>query len=117
MAAPSGDFSPYEIMSEIGRGGMGIVYQARDSRDGRIVAIKQLILANIDRSKEKEFRDRFRREAVTAARLEHANVVSVQEVCVDSKDNYFYVMEMLDGRSLRQELDSRGGRLSPSEWW
>jgi serine/threonine protein kinase/sugar lactone lactonase YvrE len=117
MAAASGDFGPYEIISEIGRGGMGIVYQGRDSRDGKIVAIKQLVLANIDRTKEQEFRDRFRREAATAARLKHPNVVTVYEVCVESRDNFFYVMELLDGRSLRNELAIRGGRLSPKEWW
>lgn len=118
MPAASGDdFAPYEIISEIGRGGMGIVYQAKDTRDGRIVAIKQLVFANIDPSKEQEFRDRFRREAATAARLKHPNIVTVYDVCVDKPDNFFYVMEMLQGHSLRRELDVRGGRIPPKEWW
>ncbi|HEY9718543.1 MAG TPA: protein kinase [Trichormus sp.] len=118
MTAPGGDFGDYEIISEIGRGGMGIVYQARDKRDNRIVAIKQLVFSNIDPAKEQEFRDRFRREAATAARLTHPNIVTVYDVCVDQQtDKYFYVMEFLEGHNLRRELDIRGGRLSPKEWW
>ena len=89
MTATSGDFGPYKIVSEIGRGGMGIVYQAVDSRDGRTVAIKQLVLANIDPSKEQEFRDRLRREAATAARLTHPNIVTVFDIFVDSAENPF----------------------------
>ena len=95
---------------------MGIVYQALDRRDKRLVAIKQLVLTNIDMSKEKEFRDRFRREAATAARLHHPNIVDVYEVYTEN-DNYFYVMEYLEGRSLRRELELKGGCLSPSEYW
>ncbi len=100
MTAASGDFAPYEIISEIGRGGMGIVYQARDTRDNRVVAIKQLVFANMDPAKEKEFRDRFRREAATAQRLTHPNIVTVYDVCVDNESNYFYVMELLEGHNL-----------------
>jgi serine/threonine protein kinase len=108
MTAPGGDFGDYEIISEIGRGGMGIVYQARDKRDDRIVAIKQLVFSNIDPAKGQEFRDRFKREAATAARLTHANIVTVYDVCVDQQtDNYFYVMEYLDGHNLRRELSCR----------
>ncbi|HEY9715675.1 MAG TPA: hypothetical protein V6C72_19530, partial [Chroococcales cyanobacterium] len=57
------DFGRYKILSEIGRGGMGIVYQARDTTNDEIVAIKQLVFANIDPSKEREFKDRFKRES------------------------------------------------------
>ncbi len=117
MTATSGDFGPYKIVSEIGRGGMGVVYQAVDSRDGRTVAIKQLVLANIDPAKEQEFRDRFRREAATAARLTHPNIVTVFDIFVDSTENPFYAMEMLEGHSLRRELDRKGGRLTVNEWW
>ncbi|HEY9778451.1 MAG TPA: protein kinase [Planktothrix sp.] len=112
-----GDFGHYEILGEIGRGGMGIVYRARDKRDDRILAIKQLVFANIDPTKEQEFRDRFRREAATAARLKHPNIVTVHEVCMDDPRNYFYVMELLHGRSLRHELEIKGGRLTAKAWW
>lgn len=107
------DFGHYEIISEIGRGGMGIVYLALDKRNQRTVAIKQLVLENIDPTKHREFRDRFRREAAMAARLDHPNIVSVYDV--ESEDNY-YVMEFLEGRSLRKELESRGGKMSPEEY-
>src|SRR5688572_4915319 len=107
------DFGHYEIISEIGRGGMGIVYLALDKRNQRTVAIKHLVLENIDPTKHREFRDRFRREAAMAARLDHPNIVSVYDV--EAEDNY-YVMEFLEGRSLRKELEMRGGKMSPEEY-
>jgi eukaryotic-like serine/threonine-protein kinase len=112
----AGDFGHYEVLGEIGRGGMGIVYRARDKRDDRVLAIKQLVFTNIDPTKEHEFRDRFRREAATAARLKHPNIVTVHEVCMDNPKNYFYVMELLDGLSLRHELERKGGRLTAKAW-
>ena len=110
------DFGQYKILSEIGRGGMGIVYQALNTADNQIVAIKQLVLENIDKTKEQEFRDRFRREAATARRLKHPNIVIVYDVCMET-DNFFYVMEYLEGRSLRHELESRNGRFAVKEFW
>lgn len=95
---------------------MGIVYQAVHRRDKRIVAIKQLVTENIDGEKEKEFKDRFRREAATAQRLVHPNIVSVLGVSNDS-DNYYYVMEYLEGHSLRRELEIRGGRMEAEQFW
>jgi len=112
----TGDFGHYKILSEIGRGGMGIVYQAIDRRDKRMVAIKQLVFSNIDPAKEREFRDRFKREAATAARLQHPNIVTVFDVSCEN-DNYFYVMEFLEGHSLRRELELRGGRMPDKEFW
>jgi serine/threonine protein kinase len=110
------DFGQYKILSEIGRGGMGIVYQAIDTETDKVVAIKQLVLHNIDKSKEQEFRDRFRREAATAQRLEHPNIVIVHDVCMQT-DNFFYVMEFLEGCSLRTELENRNGKFTPEDFW
>ncbi|MFX6937583.1 protein kinase, partial [Acinetobacter baumannii] len=62
-----------------------------------------------------EFRDRFKREAATAQRLKHPNVVTVFDVEFDS-DNYFYVMEFLEGNSLRRHIELKGGRLSVAEF-
>ncbi len=101
-------FENYKILAELGRGGMGIVYKALDERSNKIVAIKQLILENIDQNKHREFRDRFRREAQTALRLQHANIVTVLEISQDP-DSYFYVMEFLEGHSLRKEIARQGG--------
>lgn len=108
------DFGHYEVLSELGRGGMGIVYQALDKRNQRMVAIKQLVLENIDPQKRREFEDRFKREAHMASRLTHANIVTVFDV---EADQHYYVMEFLDGHSLRKELDIRGGRMSARELW
>ncbi len=108
------EFGNYEVISEIGRGGMGIVYQALDRSNQRMVAIKQLVLENIDPKKQKEFEDRFKREASMAARLTHTNIVTVFDV---GSDSYYYVMEFLEGHSLSKELDLRGGRLSAEEFW
>lgn len=110
------DFGRYKILAEIGRGGMGIVYQALDQRDNTLVAIKQLVMTNIDPAKEQEFRDRFKREAATASRLKHPNIVTVYDVSTDS-GTYFYVMEYLEGHSLRRELELKGGRLTPHQYW
>jgi serine/threonine-protein kinase len=110
------NFGQYEIISEIGRGGMGIVYKARNGLTDEVVAIKQLVLKNIAPDKMQEFRDRFKREAETAQRLKHANIVKVYDVRMNP-DNCFYVMELLDGRSLRRELEARGGRVTVEDFW
>jgi serine/threonine protein kinase len=112
----TGDFGPYKILAELGRGGMGVVYQALDQRDNRLVAIKQLVGTNIDPAKEQEFRDRFKRESVTASRLKHPNIVTVFDVSTDT-ETLFYVMEFLEGHSLRRELEINGGRLTPERYW
>lgn len=110
------DFGKYKILSEIGRGGMGIVYQAFDSTENRIVAIKSLVMENIGPEKMREFRDRFRREAVTIQRLKHPNIVEVFDVATDA-GTYYYVMEFLEGHSLRRELEIRQGKMTAKEYW
>lgn len=95
---------------------MGIVYQAVHRRDKRVVAIKQLVTDNIDQEKQREFKDRFRREAATAERLVHPNIVKVLDVSNDS-DNFYYVMEYLEGHSLRRELEMRGGRMDAEQFF
>ncbi len=104
-------FENYKILAEIGRGGMGIVYRAHDQINDRTVAIKQLILENIDSTKHKEFQNRFRREALTASRLVHPNIVKVFDISKDP-DSYFYVMEYLEGYSLRKEISRQSGAFS-----
>ena len=101
----------YELLGEIGRGGMGIVYRAIHPDTGQFVAIKQLVLENIAPEKRTEFKDRFKREAYTIARLKHPNIVDVIDICIED-DSFFYVMEFLDGDSLRKDLLRRGGKMS-----
>ncbi len=110
------EFGRYKILSEIGRGGMGIVYQAFDPLENRLVAIKRLVMENISAEKMREFRDRFKREAITVKRLSHKNIVEVFDVEVEA-DNYYYVMEFLEGHSLRTELEKRHEAMTPEEYW
>src|SRR5215211_137624 len=90
----------YEIDSEIGRGGMGIVYCARDRRLKRNVAIKLLPPELAFRG---EIRTRFLREAETAAQLNHPNIVPIYSV--DEREGLvFFVMTMVDGTTLARRL-------------
>jgi eukaryotic-like serine/threonine-protein kinase len=99
---------PYESVSELGSGGMGKVYRARDTRLGREVAIKLLPAeAASDAARLK----RFEKEARAASALNHPNIVTIYAVdCVDSTT--FIVMELVEGKTLREILaDWAGGPL------
>jgi len=93
----------YEIEGEIGRGGMGIVYSARDLMLKRRVAIK---LLPPDLAFREEIRTRFMREAQTAARLSHPNIVPIHAVGEEGGLVYF-VMGFVDGESLAARLRRR----------
>ena len=89
----------YRVVREVGRGGMGVVYEAVQESLGRRVALKVL---PAERCRGK-FLDRFRREARAAARLHHTNIVPVFGVGQDG-DTHFYVMQYIDGRGLDRLL-------------
>lgn len=94
----------YELDREIGRGGMGIVYRARDKRLKRFVAIK---LLPPELSFRRDIRMRFLREAETAAQLSHPNIVPIYSV--DEVGNLvFFVMACIDGDNLATMLQKRG---------
>jgi serine/threonine-protein kinase len=94
----------YELDCEIGRGGMGIVYRARDRRLKRFVAIK---LLPPELSFRRDVRSRFLREAETAAQLSHPNIVPIYSV--DEVGNLvFFVMACIDGDNLAKKLATRG---------
>ena len=97
----------YELLRLIGRGGMGVVYLARESSLDRIVAIKVLspLLAS-----EASARQRFLREARSAAAVVHPNVITIHAVS-DKPPLPYLVMEFIEGVSLQQQLD-RGGSIS-----
>jgi serine/threonine protein kinase len=94
----------YELESEIGRGGMGIVYCARDKRLKREIAVKVL---PPELSFRADIRQRFLREAETAAQLNHPNIVPIYTV--EEKDNLVYfVMAYIKGDNLGQRLQQHG---------
>jgi serine/threonine protein kinase/tetratricopeptide (TPR) repeat protein len=93
---------PYRIVGLLGRGGMGTVYKARDSRLERDVAIKLLPEA----LREPALRVRFEREARAASALNHPNICSVYDVG-EFEDHPFLVMELLEGQTLREYIDTQ----------
>jgi serine/threonine-protein kinase len=102
--------SNYELDREIGRGGMGIVYKAKDRRLKRHVAIKLLPPELAFRG---EIRSRFLKEAETAAQLSHPNIVPIYSV--DERDGLVYfVMAFVDGENLAARIHSEG-RLNSTE--
>jgi serine/threonine protein kinase len=99
--SPGSQLGPYEILAEIGAGGMGIVYRARDTRLDRTVAIKVLpeqLSANSD------VKQRFEREARAISSLQHANICTLYDVGSDNGAQ-FLVMEHLEGETLSQRLE------------
>ncbi len=104
------DFGEYELLEKIGQGGMGVVYRARQHALDREVALK-LLAAGPWASRE--FIQRFRREAQSAARLEHPNIVAVYESGVQH-ELHFFSMRLVRGESLAALL-ARDGPRAPRE--
>lgn len=93
----------YEILSELGRGAMGVVYKAIDPLIGRTVAIKT-IKFDLSTDDSASFEERFYREAKSAGRLNHPNIVTIYDV--GKSDNIAYIaMEFLEGQLLKEILD------------
>jgi tetratricopeptide (TPR) repeat protein len=89
----------HEILDEIARGGMGVVYQAREPHSGRIVALKCVLAYQSDSD---HVVARFRREAETAARLEHPNIVPIYQVGETADGFPYYTMKYAAAGSLLQ---------------
>jgi hypothetical protein len=100
----SGLDDEYEILEELGRGGMGIVYRARERQLEREVAIKVLPFTL---AFDRELVERFLREARTAAALEHTNIVPIYRVGRRG-DVIFFVMKLLRGQSVSDRLRAKG---------
>jgi serine/threonine protein kinase len=98
-------FGRYEIVGELGRGAMGVVYKARDPQIERTVAIKTVSLWRQEAEEEQEFRLRFLNEAQAAGRLHHSGIVSIFDVgeSPENRDPYI-VLEYVAGESLNRIL-------------
>src|SRR5260370_11564992 len=91
----------YEILAELGRGAMGTVYQARDPRIDRMVALKIISISGASASEEVEYRPRFYREAQAAGKLAHPGIVTIYDVGEDPvTQTPFIVMEYIAGTTL-----------------
>lgn len=100
----------YELLSQIGKGGMAVVYRARDRMLERPVAVK---LLREDYSRDPVFQERFRQEAKAAANLSHPNIVTVHDFGLDH-GQLFLIMEEVPGTDLKN-LIHRRGRFIPEE--
>src|SRR6185503_2610275 len=89
---------PYRIVREIGRGGMGVVYEGWDERLARAVAIKTIL-----RASEPQMRERFIREARAAAAVSHPNICQLFDIG-EHQGEPFLCMELLDGQPLSERL-------------
>lgn len=106
-SAPCRQFGDYELLEEIARGGMGVVFRARQRSVDRIVAVKMLLSAEFA---GRELIQRFRTEAAAAASLKHPNIVAIHEVGFHAGQHYF-AMDFVAGNTLAEAV--RSGPLPP----
>ncbi|MEM7313992.1 MAG: bifunctional serine/threonine protein kinase/MFS transporter, partial [Planctomycetota bacterium] len=93
-------FGDYQIIEEIARGGMGVVYRAHDTRLNRVVAMKMILGGQFASERDVE---RFRHEAAAVARLDHANIVPVYDTG-EHDGNHFFTMKLIEGGSLASTM-------------
>jgi serine/threonine-protein kinase len=103
------DYGDYELLAELGRGGMGVVYKARQKNLGRLVALKMVLHGDLATSAE---RARFKSEAEVVARLKHPNIVAVHEVG-EHDGQAFFTMPYVEGTTLARRAAE--GPLAPAE--
>ena len=105
-----GRLGRYEVLNELGKGAMGVVYLAKDPVIGRLVAIKTIknSQSGEDDSESREFRERFVREAQTAGILSHPNIVTIHDIGEDTESHAsFIAMEYIEGRNLKSLLTEK----------
>jgi serine/threonine-protein kinase len=94
------DFGPYELMAEIGRGGMGVVYKARQKALDRVVAMKMILATHLA---SPEHIRRFQVEAWAAAHVRHSNITQIFDVG-QHHGQHFFTLEYVEGESLAQRI-------------
>jgi hypothetical protein len=108
-------FGRYQILTELGRGAMGVVYKALDPKINRMVAVKTISMAGQPPEEEREYRERFFREAEAAGRLSHPGIVTIFDVGEEPETRVPYiVMEFVGGKSLDKML-AQGDHKLPLE--
>jgi serine/threonine-protein kinase len=95
---PATDFGNYELLEELGRGGMGIVYKARQKDLDRLVAVKVILAGRLATTEQVQ---RFRDEARAAAKVQHPGIVHIYEAG-EVRGNHYFVMEYIAGSSLAE---------------
>lgn len=103
----TGSFGKYDLLGELGRGGMGVVYKARQRDLNRLVALKMILASEWASAEEVS---RFQAEARAAARLRHRNIVGIHEVG-EELGRHFFAMDFVEGQSLAAVISR--GPLSP----
>ena len=96
----------YEIIGELGRGAMGVVYKAKDPLIERLVALKSINLHGLDKKQREEFEKRFYQEAKAAGRLNHNNIVTIHDLG-ESGDVAYIAMELMEGRELHNVIGDK----------
>jgi non-specific serine/threonine protein kinase len=103
------EFAGHRLEAEVGRGGMGVVFRARDLALDRIVALK---LIAPEFARDPDFRERFKRESKLAAAIRHSNVISIHRAG-EEDGQLFITMDFVDGTDLKEMIGVRG-RLDPA---
>jgi eukaryotic-like serine/threonine-protein kinase len=98
----AGSRNRYEVLDELGRGGMGIVYKARDRELGRLVAFK---LLPFQLSRDEVSRERFIQEARAAAAIDHQNICTIHDIGSTREGQFYIVMAHYEGETLKERLE------------